>query len=226
MHSAITWLLITVCFACADNYIHSETWLQLAVSDVEQTTNYLRSIGAETCDEIEELPKNMHWIQDPSGTVFNLQERNKVKLNSKQMNNEMKSVENKIIEVTIEIKAKLNKVWDVFTNPETTKQMGGYYDTEWEIGCSFRFKKTDGDRLTDGVLLEFQPGQLIKHNLYEPHSETVMAIVTYKFQEMDDYTLLTGKEELLQPLNNTSFDDASEGWKSALNLVKQLAEAQ
>ena len=23
----------------------------------------------------EELPKNMHWIQDPAGTVFNLQQR-------------------------------------------------------------------------------------------------------------------------------------------------------
>lgn len=25
--------------------------------------------------KIEELPKNMHWIQDPAGTVFNLQQR-------------------------------------------------------------------------------------------------------------------------------------------------------
>ena len=60
---------------CVDNYTHSETWLQLTVPDVEQATHYLLSRGVETCDEIEELPANMHWIQDPAGTVFNLQQR-------------------------------------------------------------------------------------------------------------------------------------------------------
>ncbi len=60
---------------CVDNYTHSETWLQLTVLDAEEAAKYLRSNGVETCDEIEELPKNMHWIQDPAGTVFNVQER-------------------------------------------------------------------------------------------------------------------------------------------------------
>ncbi|MBB6329773.1 putative enzyme related to lactoylglutathione lyase [Chryseobacterium sediminis] len=60
---------------CVDNYTHSETWLQLTVPDVEEATEYLRSNEVETCDEIEELPENMHWITDPAGTVFNLQER-------------------------------------------------------------------------------------------------------------------------------------------------------
>ena len=58
-----------------DNYTHSETWLQLTVPDVEEATNYLQLNGVETCDELEELPENMHWIQDPAGTVFNLQKR-------------------------------------------------------------------------------------------------------------------------------------------------------
>jgi predicted enzyme related to lactoylglutathione lyase len=60
---------------CVDNYTHSETWLQLIVPNVEEATSYLDLKGVETCDEIEEIPKNMHWIQDPAGTVFNLQER-------------------------------------------------------------------------------------------------------------------------------------------------------
>lgn len=59
---------------CVDNYTGSETWLQLTVPNVEEATDYLQSNGVGTCDEIEELPKNMHWIQDPAGTVFNLQE--------------------------------------------------------------------------------------------------------------------------------------------------------
>jgi predicted enzyme related to lactoylglutathione lyase len=59
---------------CVDNYTHSETWLQLIVPNVTEATEYLKQNGVETCDEIEELPSNMHWIQDPSGTVFNLQQ--------------------------------------------------------------------------------------------------------------------------------------------------------
>jgi len=59
---------------CVDNYTHAETWLQLTVNNVEEATAYLLAEGVETCDELEALPKNMHWIQDPAGTVFNLQE--------------------------------------------------------------------------------------------------------------------------------------------------------
>lgn len=62
---------------CVDNYTHSETWLQLTAPNVEEATNYLQSKGVETCDELEELPADMHWITDPAGTVFNLQQRGK-----------------------------------------------------------------------------------------------------------------------------------------------------
>lgn len=65
----------TIWLDCVDNYTHSETWLQLTVPNVEEATTYLQYNGIETCDEIEELPSNMHWITDPAGTVFNLQER-------------------------------------------------------------------------------------------------------------------------------------------------------
>lgn len=60
---------------CVDNYTHSETWLQLTVPNVEVATDYLQEKGIDTCDELEELPENMHWITDPAGTVFNLQQR-------------------------------------------------------------------------------------------------------------------------------------------------------
>ncbi|WLD23755.1 hypothetical protein NU10_13770 [Flavobacterium dauae] len=66
---------IIIWLDCVDNYTHSETWLQITTPNVEEATNYLQSNGVETCDELEELPKNMHWITDPSGTVFNLQQR-------------------------------------------------------------------------------------------------------------------------------------------------------
>jgi hypothetical protein len=102
--------------------------------------------------------------------------------------------------------------------------MGGYYDTDWKVGSSFGFKKADGTGQTNGILLDFQPERIIKHSLIEPDGETVIAILTYDFYEKDGITWLTGKEELSQPLDNATYDDASEGWKSALDLVRQIAE--
>lgn len=55
---------------CVDNYTHSEVWLELKTPDVEGATTYLEEKGIHPCDEIEEIPKDMHWIMDPAGTVF------------------------------------------------------------------------------------------------------------------------------------------------------------
>lgn len=55
---------------CVDNYSHTEAWLEIKTNDVEEATRHLGSNGINTCDELEELPKGMHWIQDPAGTVF------------------------------------------------------------------------------------------------------------------------------------------------------------
>ena len=60
---------------CVDNYTHSETWLELNTNDIENATKYLNSEGIKTCDELEQLPENMHWITDPAGTVFIIKKR-------------------------------------------------------------------------------------------------------------------------------------------------------
>ena len=60
---------------CVYNYTQVETWLELNVDDVEQATEHLHSHGIKTCDEIEQLPTNMHWIADPAGTIFIVKER-------------------------------------------------------------------------------------------------------------------------------------------------------
>jgi hypothetical protein len=65
----------TVWLDCVDNYTHSETWLELNTPDVPGATQYLASKGVHTCDELEQLPENMHWITDPAGTVFIVKNR-------------------------------------------------------------------------------------------------------------------------------------------------------
>lgn len=59
---------------CVDNYTHPETWLELKTTDVKQATKYLESKGVEPRDTLEKIPDNMHWIMDPAGTVFILNE--------------------------------------------------------------------------------------------------------------------------------------------------------
>jgi hypothetical protein len=60
----------TVWLDCVDNYTHSEVWLDLKTNDVDVATDYLLSKGINTVDELEEIPKDMHWIMDPAGTVL------------------------------------------------------------------------------------------------------------------------------------------------------------
>ena len=55
---------------CVDNYAHSEVWLELKTPDVASATQYLRTKGIDPCDELEQIPEDMHWIMDPAGTVF------------------------------------------------------------------------------------------------------------------------------------------------------------
>jgi catechol 2,3-dioxygenase-like lactoylglutathione lyase family enzyme len=55
---------------CVDNYSRSEVWMELKTPDVAEATKFLSSNGIDTCDELEEIPADMHWIQDPAGNVF------------------------------------------------------------------------------------------------------------------------------------------------------------
>lgn len=55
---------------CVDNYTHSETWLEIRTPDVQLAADYLRSRGVATVDELEKIPKEMHWLMDPAGTVL------------------------------------------------------------------------------------------------------------------------------------------------------------
>ncbi|MEJ1239355.1 hypothetical protein WBG78_14560 [Chryseolinea sp. T2] len=55
---------------CVDNYTHAETWLELRTADVPLAADYLRTHGVATVDELEKIPKEMHWVMDPAGTVL------------------------------------------------------------------------------------------------------------------------------------------------------------
>lgn len=129
------------------------------------------------------------------------------------------------IQKTIEINATLEKVWSVFTDAEITKQMGGFYNTDWGVGNSFGFSRPDGTPVTHGILLAFQPLQTIKHNLFDEGNDTVISEVTYMFHEEGGLTVLTGREDLVNVLDPGEYEDAVSGWEEALNEVKLIAES-
>lgn len=60
----------TLWLDCVNHCTHAETWLELKTPDVENATDYLKSKGIEPRDELEKIPKGMHWFMDPAGTVF------------------------------------------------------------------------------------------------------------------------------------------------------------
>ena len=59
---------------CVDNYAHAEVWMELKTPNLEEATTHLAAHNIHPCDELERLPPNAHWIQDPAGTVFVLNE--------------------------------------------------------------------------------------------------------------------------------------------------------
>lgn len=60
----------TLWLDCVDNYTHSEAWFELNTPNVAEATEYLQKNGIDTCDELEKIPPDNHWIMDPAGTVF------------------------------------------------------------------------------------------------------------------------------------------------------------
>ncbi|WP_114748258.1 VOC family protein [Pleomorphovibrio marinus] len=55
---------------CVPTKTHSETWLELRTEEMGLAEAYLHENGVRFCDEIEDIPKGMHWLTDPAGTVF------------------------------------------------------------------------------------------------------------------------------------------------------------
>lgn len=131
---------------------------------------------------------------------------------------------NALIEKSIEIHAPTSSVWQVFTDPAVTRELGGEYISDWKVGSSFGWKGLNGTILTHGTILQIQPEKLLQHHLFEPDRSSVMSSITYTFQEKDGHTTLLAREEFVKPLSDEAHADASEGWGIALQAIKEVAE--
>ncbi|MRG45561.1 hypothetical protein GFS24_10570 [Chitinophaga sp. SYP-B3965] len=129
------------------------------------------------------------------------------------------------IERSIQINATPAKVWEVFTNPEVTRPIGGEYVSDWKVGSSFGWKGTDGNMYTHGSILQIEPTKLLQHNLFNPEDgHSVLSVITYTLQDNGEATTLLAREDLVYDMSGKEYEDAVTGWDAALQAVKVVAE--
>lgn len=75
----------------------------------------------------------------------------------------------------ITVNASKDKVWEALTNPEKVKawQYGSELTTDWKVGSEIRFKSEWKGQIFEqwGTVLEFEPNEKLKYNLYAPRPD-------------------------------------------------------
>jgi len=127
------------------------------------------------------------------------------------------------VQRSIEINAPVSKVWQVFTDPVITRQMGGEYVSDWKVGSTFGWKAPDGKMLTNGTILQIEPEKLLKHNLLNP-DDIVISEITYDLRDQNGRTILHASENFSDHINDKEYADAVDGWDAALATLKHVAE--
>jgi hypothetical protein len=74
---------------------------------------------------------------------------------------------------------------------------------------------------TKGTILELEPGQLLKHNLFSGDNHSVISVITYTLIGNGETTTLFAREDLSYEPSDKEYEEASEGWDSALLGVKK-----
>ena len=128
---------------------------------------------------------------------------------------------------SITIKAPVETVWRVFTDPTLTSKMWGKYVTDWKVGSDFGWMGNDGVMYTRGALLNIKKHELIEHDLFDAEDTgEVTSVITYKFASQGNNTILTGTEGQTEDLDEEEYADAVAGWDEALTAVKEIAEGE
>jgi len=131
-----------------------------------------------------------------------------------------------LIEKSILINATPDKVWAVFTDPQLTKKMGGSYKTDWIPGSFFGWQSLSGTQVSYGKILEYRPGEYLKHELYTGEDmQQLCSVITYSTSTEKGHTLLEAKEVTFE-LTEEELHEVTGGWDAALQELKRVAESQ
>jgi len=132
---------------------------------------------------------------------------------------------------SITINASAEAVWQALTTPDLIKQwfFGVDTETDWKVGSPLVHRGVyQGKPYEDkGEVLRFEPPSLLEHSHWsalsgKPDSPENYQQVTWELTEQD------GATELVITEHNLPSEEAKavseEGWKAALNNLKELLE--
>jgi uncharacterized protein YndB with AHSA1/START domain len=126
------------------------------------------------------------------------------------------------LEKTIKIDAPAARVWQVFTDSQVTRELGGEYVTDWQVGSTIGWKSGE-HMLTHGMISEFVPGKMFAFR-QDGSIRGVGSNIRYELEQAGEGTLLHASERFEQTIPEQDYADASEGWDIALGMVKEVAE--
>ena len=136
-------------------------------------------------------------------------------------------------QVSTDIHAPINKVWDALTRPEIIKQyfFGTNTFTDWKVGSPIKFKgEWEGKTYEDkGTILDIEKNKLIKYDYWSSISGIEdkpenYAVITYKLKEKDDQVNLTIIQENIP--DEKMKEHSEENWQKVLNGLKNLLEGK
>lgn len=137
-----------------------------------------------------------------------------------------------VFEDSIEIKAPPEKVWEVLTKPEYTKQymFGCNAESDWRVGSPLVWRGAqDGKVYVEGKIVAIEPGKRLSFTTMTPGNDSASAsTVTEELVRSDGGTRLriTDGDFSKLPDGEKRYERTTEGWSTTLPLLKKTAEGQ
>lgn len=142
-----------------------------------------------------------------------------------------------IIKKEVVFNAPSEKVWDLVTNPEMTKQymFGCEVLSDWNIGNQIIWKglTEDGKEVVyvKGEIIEIVQGEKVSFTMFDPNMgikdipENYVSL-TYELSELENETKLTIIQGDFNGVENAKkrFEESKGGWDMVIPLMKKLIE--
>ena len=142
-----------------------------------------------------------------------------------------------VVDQSIKIKAPTEKVWDVLTNPEFTRQWAKYFgdfhgklESDWKLGSPVLWTENDGTVVVEGEVSAVYPGKMLRFTVFDTQMPRPMTSetdgITYTLVGNNGDTLLSVRQgDFGKMESGKSYYDATvDTWNKVLPKVKELAE--